>query len=131
MKRFIYFACTLAFLVSCTDETTDFVGSKEQRNAVEVVVVSNDEVLPAAKTSVGDLALQFADEASFDAFKEKLAPLSSDERAALVSRYGIQNLHDLAAKADEELEAIGDKASSLGEFKSMYKDYQKKYDGLL
>lgn len=131
MKRIMYLVCTLAFLASCTDESAYLAGSKEQRNAVEVVVVSNDEVLPSAKTSAGDLALQFADEASFDAFKEKLAPLSSDERAALVSRYGILNLHDLAAKADEELESIGDRASSLGEFKSMYKDFRKKYDGLL
>lgn len=131
MKRIMFLVCTLAFLASCTDESAELADSKEQRNAVEVVVVSNDEVLPMAKTSVGNLAIHFADEASFDAFKEKLAPLSSDERADLVSRYGILTLHDLAAKADEELETIGDKASSQAAFEAMYKDYQKKYEGLL
>lgn len=108
----MYLVCTLAFLASCTDESAGLADSKEQRNAVEIVLVSNDKVLPMAKTSVGNLAIHFTDEASFEAFKEKLAPLSGDERAALVSRYGILTLHDLAAKADEELETIGDKASS-------------------
>lgn len=133
MKKFIGILCSLALFVSCADEQNDFMSGKTTlgREAVCVVTVSKGEIVPMSSASDGELALGFADEASFDAFKEKLAPLSSDERAALVSRYGILNLHDLAAKADEELEAIGDKASSLGEFKSMYKDYQKKYDGLL
>ena len=133
MKKILFVLCTLMLMVSCTDESENVVGGKISSlvDNVSVVAVSNGKVTPVAKTSKVDLALSFADEASFDAFKEKLCSLSSDQRTAWISRYGILNLHDLASQADDELENMGNKASTMSEFRTMYKAYKEKYAGLL
>lgn len=134
MKKLILAICTASLLFSCTDDdsldtTLEPVAGKK---GIEVVVVSNGSVVQGTRTfGNGELALKFDSEASLEKFKNELLSESSFERAKTIYKYGIKNLYDLADDADEELEAIGNKATSLSDFNTLYSEYKKKYEGLL
>ena len=134
MKKLILAMCTASFLFSCTDDdslstTSD---STTDKNDIEVVEVSNGNVVQGTRTlGDGELALKFDSEASFQKFKNELLNESSFARTETISKYGIQNLYDLADDADAELEKIGNEATSLSDFNAKYSEYKKKYEGLL
>ncbi len=133
MKKFILAICTASLLFSCTDDDGLSTNSASpDKDGIEVVEVSNGNVVQGTRTlGNGELALKFDSEASFQKFKNELLNESSFARTETISKYGIKNLYDLADDADEELEAIGNKATSLSDFNTRYSEYKKKYEGLL
>ena len=134
MKNLILAMCTASFLFSCTndDSLSTTSDSTTDKNGIEVVEVSNGNVVQGTRTlGNGELALKFDSEASFLKFKNDLLNKSSFARAETISKYGIKNLYDLADDADEELEKIGNEATSLSDFNAKYSEYKKKYEGLL
>ena len=133
MKKLILAICTASLLFSCTDDDGLSTNSASpDKNGIEVVEVSNGNVVQGTRTlGNGELALKFGSEASFQKFKNELLNESSFARTETISKYGIRNLYDLADDADVELEAIGNKATSLSDFNTRYSEYKKKYEGLL
>ncbi len=134
MKKLILAMCTASLLFSCADDdslSTTRVPLAD-KSGIEIVAVSNGSIVQGTRTlENGELALKFDSEASFQKFKNELLNESSFARAEAISKYGIKNLYDLADDADEELEKIGNEATSLSDFNAKYSVYQKKYEGLL
>ena len=135
MKRKIILSlCASFILYSCTDD--DVLDRSLQDSSdnlgIEVVEVSGGNVVCGTRAQQkGQLALKFDSETSFAKFKSALLYESSLERTLSVSKYGVENLYDLADEADDELELIGDNVSTIAEFKARYADYKQKYAGLL
>ncbi len=133
MKYLMSLMCVMAFLVSCNEEQDSFdvQNAPSSKDGISIVSVVGDKLVSPARATEKDLALCFKDEACFNEFKEKLESLSSSEQSVMVARYGVKNLHDLALEADDELEKIGDSASTIFEFNALYEKYKEKYNGLL
>lgn len=128
---------SLAFLVmSCSqDDQLQVVENSDdfKLEQPKVVLVENGSVVPVTR-SVNDsskLALSFSNEQSFLNFKKSLENVSDYEKQEIVSRLGFRSLHDLADKADDELECLGKNATSETVFRDLYAKYVKKYNGLL
>lgn len=133
-KVLLTFSVAVAFMSCADDGFVDKAPTPSSKiDGIEVVTISDGYVLQGTRTTSqkGEFALKFDSEEAFNTFKGKLSNASSFERESLVHNYGIQNLFDLANEADEELENLGNKATSLSDFKAKYSDYKKKYEGLL
>lgn len=120
------------FLASCSNE--DEMVDTPKEPAVKSVLISDGQILNAstrASQGEGEFALCFENEAALQDFKSRLQIMSDDSKMKIVNQYGVTNLHDVADKADQELEAIGEKATSMAEFREMYDEYVNKYKDVL
>lgn len=120
-------------MVACSEEDISQVSTASSSGGITTVLISgNSRGASARRTSgKGQLALCFQDEATLEKFKTELSNMSSDEREHTISKYGVANLHTLAAEADKELEEIGTNATSEEDFRARYAEYKQKYDGFL
>ncbi len=82
-------------------------------------------------TDEKQLALRFKDFSSLENFKNKLNEVTDEEKLQIINNYGISTLHNIATIADEELEKIGNSASSESEFRMLYESYKQKYANYL
>lgn len=132
MKKIILGLCTI-LMVACSEEEIPQTPAVNSLDGVSTVVIGEgtNEGLARNASCKGQLALRFQDEAALEKFKLKLSEMSSEERRQAVDKYGITTLHDLAEQADKELDAIGSRAASDGEFRALYAEYKQKYEGYL
>lgn len=135
MKNSIYLAVLGLFLASCSNEEIQINTGSECSTTINVstVKVVDGKILPISRSDAdqSNNALSFADEESYSNFKLKLDGMTFVEKTYLMSSLGVQTLHDLAVDADEELEQIGESATSEDDFKQKYSEYVNRYSGLL
>lgn len=139
MKKIIYAMLTSLALVACQNEeiTTQNSSADVTDSKIQLVeLIDGNQVVPVVKGARtvdqdGDYALRFDSKATYDATLEQLGKMSNEERLAFAKKYGLQSLQELMSVADEELETIGEEASSEVEFRGKYEDYKAKYEGIL
>lgn len=129
MPKLIKTLCAVILLTSCSNDEL-LTAPTDCTQSVSVVQVPGDEINSRSSNTTTN-ALSFANEESLNEFKQELQSLSEEERQNRLHSYGVSTLYDLAEIADEELEDIGAKATSETEFRKMYDEYVKKYEGLL
>lgn len=133
-NKFIMIVFFAMSLVACDNDELNTLNSPKQESAVSTVMVKDGEVVSnqtRASEGTGTAALKFKDEAALRSFKESLSNETDKEKQSTLISFGVQTLHDLAEQADDELEKIGDEASSAEQFRNMYNVYKAKYNGLL
>lgn len=132
MKKLFFLMCVTMF-GACNNEEEVQISKVEQPSSIKAVLIPVQQTGNLVTRGVGDgeYALSFDSEGRFQEFKEKLSSISDNEKLELVNQFGVRNLHNLAAEADDELESIGTKANSEGEFRQSYEEYKKKYEGIL
>lgn len=119
-------------MVACSTDDASLT-STDSSAPVSVVQIVNGEIVRSTRSTAdkGDFALSFANEQALNDFENKIAKLSDAEAQQLVNKMGVENLYNLENSADEELEAIGNKATSIEEFNEEYATYVTKYKGRL
>lgn len=131
-KLLLLVSCTL--MMACSNDEFSIKHSENSLNEISTVMVRGENVYEMGTRAILDdtqPALRFKDNNALLRFEAKLNDLSDDEKIAIVSKYGISTLHDIAKAADEELELLGQSASSEEEFRELYAKYKQKYDGIL
>ena len=121
-------------LVACDNDEQNSLDPPKPESTVSAVMVKDGKIVSAqtrASENMGTVALKFKDEASLVSFKEYLSNETDAEKQKTLMSYGVRTLHDLAEQADDELEKIGEEASSEEQFRSLYNVYKAKYNGLL
>lgn len=134
MKKYLFYFFALCLTACSNNElTSTSINSTNAEPEVSTVFISDNNIIAASRTNLveGQLALNFKDFASFEKFRANLENKSDDEKANIVKQYGITTLHDIAIKADQELEEIGKNATSENEFRKLYKEYKNRYKGIL
>lgn len=134
MKKYLFYFFALCLTACSNDDlTSNSIISNNTEPDVSTVIISGDKVISSSRATAIDsqLALNFKDFASFEKFKTILEEKSDDEKISIVKKYGITTLHDIAIKADQELEEIGKNATSENEFRKLYKEYKNRYKGIL
>lgn len=127
MKKYLFYFFALCLTACSNNElTSTSINSTNAEPEVSTVFISDNNIIAASRTNLveGQLALNFKDFASFEKFRANLENKSDDEKANIVKQYGITTLHDIAIKADQELEEIGKNATSENEFRKLYKEYK-------
>lgn len=132
MKKVFLFIYAILFIACSEEEETakDNTTIKES-TGISTVTISNGKISSTKSYSPGETALSFDTESDYQSFKQKLASESDEIKMNLVNNYGVDNLHNLADTADQELEEIGAKATSEDEFRRVYENYKKKYSNFL
>ena len=134
MKKFKPLMGLIAIvLVSCCNELSvndDELVNNNEMNNVSAVYINNGNTISRAALN-GGAALRFKDSLTLNNFKDSLRKMTDFEKENVIKEYGVKNLYDIAQKAEDELEEIGEKAKSEDEFKKMYAEYVKKYNGKL
>lgn len=122
-------------MVACSNDDETAFSSNEMSEPISTVIVDNGVVAnaKACATVLGSEgnALRFENENALMAFKAKLENMSDDAKMRMMAKYNVSNLHELAKQADEELEILGNSATSEDEFRQMYAAYVQKYRGKL
>jgi len=135
MKKLVILFCAGFVLSACNNDLDEFCTETEKPSvSVKTVFLKDGEIYDVQTRVAADgcqKVLSFANEVSLQNFKAQLEELADNAKADIVADYGIRNLHDLAADADDELEELGNKATSESEFRQLYSEYVKKYDGIL
>ena len=133
--RKVFFLSIFAVLTACSNDLSeqgieDVVPSTQ---AVSVVRVEDGQILPSTRAAQngGELTLRFRDEKALNDFEAKLSSMSDSQAQQTINDLGVENLYDLSEKADDELERIGEQATSIENFNAKYKEFLAKYQGLL
>lgn len=131
MKKILFFPLT-ALMVACSTDDAPLI-STDSSAPVSVVQIVDGEIVSSTRSTAGkgDFALSFTNEQALNDFEIKIAKLSDDEAQQLVNKMGVENLYNLEDAADEELESIGEKASSIEDFNEKYTTFVTKYKGRL
>lgn len=134
MKK-AFFLSIFAVLTACSNELPELGIENENPStqAVSVVRVEDGQILPTtrAANNDGELTLRFRDEKALNDFEAKLSSMSDAQAQQTINDLGVENLYDLSEKADDELERIGEQATSIEDFNAKYKEFLAKYQGLL
>ena len=137
MKNYYLFLLALTF-VACSNESDSLVSCEESEklfDGISTVFVEGENVKHAPPTRAssieGEKALRFKDYATFEKFKMELQEMSDEEKSKMAEKFGVKTLHSIADIADDELEAIGNNATSETEFRNHYKLYKEKYTDVL
>lgn len=123
----------IALVSSCSNElpvNDDEFVRNDEKNDISVVYINNGNAISRAALN-GGAALCFKDSLILNNFKDSLRKMTDFEKENVINKYGVKNLYDIAEKAENELEEIGEKAKSEDEFKKLYAEYVKKYKGKL
>lgn len=134
-KKYFSILALMPLFFSCSSDD-DFMDVPEKQSdlSIKSVVVTDGVISDIGTRSLDtreNLTLWFDSDATLQEFKEQLKTMSDADKMNVVKEYGIINLHDIADKADDELEEIGKNASSEEDFRKLYKEYVDKYKGLL
>lgn len=138
-KNLLMIVCAILLLTisSCSsnDNIVDTTTGNQVSNPISVVKIENGAIVNvttrATDSEMGKSALCFDSEKTFNEFKNKLASMSDNDKQALIAKYHVTNIHDVAMAADEELEEIGNSALSESDFRAKYAKYVSKYEGIL
>ena len=133
-NKFVMIAFIAMSLVACDNDEQNSLDQPKPESTVSAVMVKDGKIVSTqtrASENMGTVALKFKDEASLVSFKEYLSNETDAEKQKTLMSYGVRTLHDLAEQADDELEKIGEEASSEEQFRSLYNVYKAKYNGLL
>lgn len=132
MKKLVFLMCAALFL-ACNNEEEIQISKAGNPSPIKAVLISPHQIdnLKTRGISNEEYALSFDSDNSFQEFKKKLYSISDDKKMELVAQFGVKNLHNIAAEADDELESIGNKANSESEFRQLYDQYKKKYENIL
>lgn len=121
-------------LFSCTqDEVVNEKVNASAGNFIQLVVITdNNEIIPVSETRNEtafnpSYALKFASERDYQETLQRIKGMSMEERLAFADSLGLTSLSKLLTIADDELAEIDSLATSEADFKTKYKEYQKKY----
>lgn len=132
MRKTIFFIASTLLLIACgADEISNEGNQSAETNKSVSTVWVKDGNICCTRANDGVPTLCFKDEESLRKFEQQLSDLPDEEKKELINSYGISTLYDIADDADDELETLCNQASSEEEFKSLYKNYEKKYEGIL
>lgn len=139
MKNLLFLSAIALVAMSCQDETAnlqiDSPSSQPQKFQV-VQITDQGEIISTDNSKTrsgvqGETALQFATETDYQLCLAEISNMSAKERLAFVDSNDFISLQELAVIADDELEMIGDEATSESDFRTKYAQYVEKYKGLL
>lgn len=137
MRKILSIMAICLAVISCQQEELPMIPEKSVKsNEIQLVEIVNDTYVladaPTTRTSNNKgLALRFDTENTYQSFLEQIKQMSSEERVDFIKSYGLTSLQEIAIIADEELELIGETATSEADFRSKYDDYKEKYEGIL
>jgi hypothetical protein len=124
----------VVMIAACDNDEQLSVKTGNALPAVSTVIVSNGEIVHSqtrASDAMGQPALIFKDSESLRSFKQSFENETEEERIKSVEALGVNTLHEMALQADDELEEIGNTATSEEQFRNLYEKYKAKYDGIL
>lgn len=132
VSTFVLLLCGAFF--SCTqDEVVNEKVNASADNFIQLVVITdNNEIIPVSETRNEtafnpSYALKFASERDYQETLQRIKGMSMEERLAFADSLGLTSLSKLLTIADDELAEIDSLATSEADFKTKYKEYQKKY----
>ncbi len=130
MKK-ILFAFLTVFTVACNEGGFNLEPNEPSlQNEVSTVYVNGYQINKSrTRANAEDQpALRFKDYNALEKFKAELNEIPDSAKIAVINKYGITSLHNIALIADSELEDIGNSANSEPEFRKLYKQYKSKYE---
>lgn len=139
MEKLLFLFVIALIAMSCQDEENNLqinVPSSQAQKFQVVQITDQGEIIPidnnkTRSSEQGETALQFATEADYQLCMTEINNMPSNERLDYVDSNVFTSLQELAEKADDELEMIGNEATSESDFKTKYSQYVEKYKGLL
>lgn len=136
MKKILFLTAILLANISCQEEeiNTQVDSTLQPKNRQVVQITEQGEIIPMGdantRSSVkGELALQFISESDYQSAIAEIGHMNDKERLAYTNNF--ISLQELAIKADEELDEIGNAATSEADFRKKYAQYVEKYNGKL
>lgn len=134
MKSFLFLTAIALAVISCQDEESNLqVNTTSSLPKVQVVQITNQgEIIPIGdgktRSSIeGETALQFASEADYQSALTEIGKLETKTKFAYIDSNNFVSLQDIAAKADEDLDEIGNTATNEADFRKKYAQYVEKY----
>lgn len=139
MTKLLLLSVIALVAMSCQDEAANLKidnPSQHPQKFQVVQITDQGEIIPTGNSKTrsseqGETALQFTTEADYQLCLTEISNMSAKERLAFVNSNDFISLQELAVIADDELEMIGNEATSESDFKAKYSKYVEKYKGLL
>lgn len=131
MRKILLGLCAVLMTACNSEEFSGEAVSNSSDGIRTAVIPCNGNGTSVARSAGRQTVLQFKDSLTLEKFKAELGQMSNEEKMATVGKYGITTLHELAVSADDELEDIGNTATSEEQFRILYAAYKEKYAGLL
>lgn len=133
MKIFVkLFVLVFAFVLSSCTDGESLTSVVSEVNLPHVVTISsNSDVTRALDKSQSKQILAFDDENSYNDFVVYLKQKTPAQREVILASLGFECLQTINAKADKELDEIGEKSASAEDFRIRYNAYKEKYKGVL
>lgn len=140
MKKILFLTAIALATISCQDTEESNLQNNSTPSLpqkIQVVQITDQgEIVPISNVRTksltkGETALQFTSEADFQSTLAEIEKMSKQEKLSFINPNEFISLQELAIKADEELDEIGNAATSEADFRKRYAQYVEKYSGKL